>query len=394
MVSRAAIAAAERNSFLNNASDWYQWTLTCERLRLVNLCASWESIMMRTLRRMTYLMLVVGLSLAVADSAHAIKILMHGREPGPTFRDDPFTFMHLETVFGADNVDYMQGSVAPADGSAANGFDVLYISSSMASSDTRDKYDDSPVGIVNSENALIHDNNVGNFFLSDAGGNRDNYTVIDLQKINIVDPSHPLAAGLSGEVTVFNSTSGNWWQFAQGALGPGVVRVAETLLADVGTDPQHAILAADKGAQLLGDGTAGKPATAAGRRVFFFLSDIGSFDLTADGFKLFDAAIQWAAEEPASADFDADGDVDGADFTVWQRGLGTTGTAQPINGDANGDTNVDGADLAVWQAQFIGTSASSAVSAVPEPVSAALIISAAVGALVLGRAMSKGLGAR
>jgi hypothetical protein len=339
-------------------------------------------------------MLVVGLSLPLADSAHAIKILMHGREPGPTFRDDPFTFMHLETVFGAANVDYIQGSTAPADGSAATGYDVLYISSTMASSDTRDKYEDSPVGIVDSENALVHDNNVGNFFLSDAGGNRDNYTVIDLQKINILEPSHPLAAGLSGEVTVFNSPTSNWWQFAQGNLGAGVVRVAETLLADVGTDPQHAILAADKGAQLLGDGTAGKPATAAGRRVFFFLSDTGSFDLTADGFKLFDAAIQWASEKPGSADFDADGDVDGADFLLWQRGLGTTGTAQLINGDANGDTNVNAADLAVWQAQFSGTPASAAVSAVPEPVSVALIVSAATGALVLGRKASKGLRAR
>src|SRR5688500_5781136 len=112
----------------------------------------------------------------------------------------------------------------------------------MASSNTRGKYEDSPVGIVCDENALIHDNNEGNFFLSDAGGNRDNY-INEVQKINIVDPTHPLAAGLSGEVTVFNSLTGNWWQFAQGALGPGVVRVAETLLTDVGTDPQHAILA-------------------------------------------------------------------------------------------------------------------------------------------------------
>jgi hypothetical protein len=342
---------------------------------------------------MTCSMFVIGLSLASVDSAQAIKILMHGREPGPTFRDDPFTFMHLETAFGADNVDYMQGSVAPADGSAASGYDVLYISSTMASGDTRDKYEDSPVGIVNSENALVRDDSVGNYFLSDSGGNRDNY-VNEVQKINILDPGHPLAAGLSGEVTVFNSLTGNWWQFAQGNLGAGVVRVAETLLTDVGTDPQHAILAADKGAQLLGDGTPGKPATAAGRRVFFFLSDTGSFDLTADGFKLFDAAIQWAAEEPASADFDADGDVDGADFTIWQRGLGTTGTAQPINGDANGDSNVNAADLAVWQAQFSGAPASAAVSAVPEPASAALIVSGMAGAWVLGRKTSKGLGAR
>src|SRR4029079_12147397 len=99
---------------------------------------------------------------------------MHGREAAPSFRDDPITFAHLQSVFGAENVTYLQGSMAPADGSAVNGFDVLYISSSMASGDTRDKYEDSTVGIVCSENALIHDNNDGNFMLSDAGGNQDN----------------------------------------------------------------------------------------------------------------------------------------------------------------------------------------------------------------------------
>jgi hypothetical protein len=64
-------------------------------------------------------------SLLFADSAHAIKILMHGREAAPSFRDDPITFAHLQSVFGAENVTYSQGSMAPADGSAVNGFDVL-----------------------------------------------------------------------------------------------------------------------------------------------------------------------------------------------------------------------------------------------------------------------------
>jgi hypothetical protein len=34
--------------------------------------------------------------------------------------------------------------------------------------------------------------------------------------------------------------------------------------------------------------------------VFFFVSDFGFFDLTADGVKLFDAAIDWAAAHPGS----------------------------------------------------------------------------------------------
>jgi hypothetical protein len=57
-------------------------------------------------------------------------------------------------------------------------------------------------------------------------------------------------------------------------------------------------------------------------------------------------------------DFDADGDVDGGDFLVWQRGLGTT---------------YDAADLADWKANF-GGSAVGAVGAIPEPSSIAIVL--------------------
>ena len=68
---------------------------------------------------------------------------------------------------------------------------------------------------------------------------------------------------------------------------------------------QHAILAADVGEAIYGNGTAGSPATAAGRRVFFFMSDFGFFDLSADGVKLFDAAIDWAAADPPVVEWQA-----------------------------------------------------------------------------------------
>jgi hypothetical protein len=51
------------------------------------------------------------------------------------------------------------------------------------------------------------------------------------------------------------------------------------------------------------------------------------------------------------ADFDGDGDVDGRDFLLWQRGFGTTDAA-PYQGDANADGHVDGSDLAVWKDQY------------------------------------------
>jgi hypothetical protein len=337
---------------------------------------------MATSRTVCCLVLTTILSLAAGQDALAIRVLMHGRESDPVFRDDGPTFELLESMFGAANVDYMQGSVAPADGSAVNGYDALYISSSMASSDTRDKYENSTVGIVCSENALIHDNNVGNFMLSDAGGNQDNIT--ERQKINILDPAHPLAAGLSGEVTVYQSDVSNWWQFGTGDLGAGVDLIADMVLPESDPPPpaQHAIFAADIGAALRGDGSPGSPATAAGRRVFFFMSDFGSADLTDDGKKLFRTAIEWAAAKPSSADFDGDGDVDGGDFLNWQRGLGMT-AAQRVHGDADGNGTVDAADLAAWKSTF--GAAPAAVAAVPEPASAVLVVLALSGGYALRR---------
>lgn len=57
------------------------------------------------------------------------------------------------------------------------------------------------------------------------------------------------------------------------------------------------------------------------------------------------------APAPNSADFDGDGDVDGRDFLLWQRGFGKSNAAK-VDGDANNDDTVNGADLAVWQQQY------------------------------------------
>ncbi len=51
-----------------------------------------------------------------------------------------------------------------------------------------------------------------------------------------------------------------------------------------------------------------------------------------------------------SADFDQDGDVDGADFLTWQRGFGSGATL--AEGDADGNGTVDKLDLAIWENQF------------------------------------------
>ncbi|QDS99189.1 glycoside hydrolase family 113 [Adhaeretor mobilis] len=70
------------------------------------------------------------------------------------------------------------------------------------------------------------------------------------------------------------------------------------------------------------------------------------------------------------ADFNEDGEVDGEDFLLWQRGSGTESGAALAQGDANGDGTVDALDLAVWQSQYGQASSSvSSLLSVPEPTS-------------------------
>jgi len=84
---------------------------------------------------------------------------------------------------------------------------------------------------------------------------------------------------------------------------------------------------------------------------------------------------------PSNGDFDGDGDVDGADFLTWQRGLGLTGQPDATTGDSDDDGDVDADDLTLWKSHFGGTPAVAAIGAVPEPASLALL---AAGALTIG----------
>ena len=80
-------------------------------------------------------------------------------------------------------------------------------------------------------------------------------------------------------------------------------------------------------------------------------------------------------------DFNFDGMVDAADYTVWRDSIGLTGAG--LDADSNIDGRVDDLDYAVWKANFgqsLAGGGGSRSLAVPEPAAAALL---AIGAMAM-----------
>jgi hypothetical protein len=76
------------------------------------------------------------------------------------------------------------------------------------------------------------------------------------------------------------------------------------------------------------------------------------------------------------ADYTHDGAVDTLDLATWKAGFGSDGEASHADGDGDNDSDVDGADFLLWQ-RNVGSA--SGVSIVPEP-----------GGLALGAAIAAG----
>ena len=90
-----------------------------------------------------------------------------------------------------------------------------------------------------------------------------------------------------------------------------------------------------------------------------------ALDVEQVNFQNIDVAVV-PASAGQDADFDGDNDVDGADFLIWQRGLGGANVTN-ADGNADGDADVDADDLAVWKTKFGMTPQAVNLSAIPEP---------------------------
>ena len=99
-------------------------------------------------------------------------------------------------------------------------------------------------------------------------------------------------------------------------------------------------------------------------------------------FQIFDYALHMtqiaALIATESGDFNGDGVVDAADYTLWRDNSGSTGFAPFTLGDGNGDGSVTIEDYNIWRSQFgqtVGSSLQSSDAAtVPEPSAIATAI--------------------
>jgi hypothetical protein len=105
--------------------------------------------------------------------------------------------------------------------------------------------------------------------------------------------------------------------------------------------------------------------------------------------RIFDPSAQatiTSFREVRGGDFNEDGEVDATDLGRWLSGFDGAASATHANGDANADLNVDGADFLIWQRQLgAGPPAIAAAHPVPEPAAAWLMICLPAAWMLRGR---------
>jgi hypothetical protein len=155
----------------------------------------------------------------------------------------------------------------------ARGRALVLISSTVSPTDVAAKFRDTLTPVLTWAPDLYDD-----LGMTGREHDRDNGSYPGRQ-LDIVMPSHPLAAGLSGIVgATKKATIMSWGQPA----------TASIVVARIAGNPRTAIFAYEKGAPMAG-------LTAPGRRVGFFFGDTTATAPTLQGWALFDAAVKWGS---------------------------------------------------------------------------------------------------
>ncbi|MBW2428015.1 MAG: putative Ig domain-containing protein, partial [Deltaproteobacteria bacterium] len=215
----------------------------------------------------------VDLSITIADRPQEVLLVVRDLA---LIRGDRAIKNHLEAQGYIVGVTTNE-SALPSD---ALGKDLIIVSSTGSSSAISSTFRDVAVGVIVYEGYIYDD--MG--FTGPTGGvdyGFDNFQV----QVEILEDTHPLAAGLSGIVTVVDNGEGF---FTWGSPNSNAAQIARVV-----SDPSKiSIFAYEQGA-IMDDGFA-----APHRRVGMFLGDYTASHFTAEGWQLFDAAVGWALSTP------------------------------------------------------------------------------------------------
>jgi hypothetical protein len=184
---------------------------------------------------------------------------------------------------------------------SANGKTIVVISSTVLPTDVNTKFRNAPVPVATWEADIFDD-----LGMTGSVSGTDFGTATTQTQLAITNPSHPLAAGLSGTITVTSAAA----TFAWGKPNANAINVA-SLTSDA---TKIVIFSYEKDASM-------PVLDAPARRVGFFLSDTTGVSLNSNGNSLFDAAIKWATEL-----------ITGANITSLLPASGPIGTAVTITG--------------------------------------------------------------
>jgi hypothetical protein len=261
-----------------------------------------------------------------------------------------FHFMQIEQIIGGVNGDTTAQAIQLRMRSSGQNF------VSLAKVETRDATGANPV-VLENMTTDVPNGQAGRRILL-ATPNFANYTNIPLVADFIMDPI-PASYLAAGTVRFMDNGTSVYWSLSWG--GSAYTGSTTGVAGVAGNDA---------------DGNFGPPVDMAlpsttlqalqftGASNALSTNNLAQYALTAGAATFINNAntsFTLVAPEPESADYDEDGDVDGNDFLVWQRGQSP---------DA-----LSAGDLALWQEQY-GTAPplTAATVAIPEPWSLTLLV--------------------
>src|SRR5207249_3215778 len=206
------------------------------------------------------------------------KVLFVAANPAVLNPSDAAAKARLESVLGFEVVAVGDTASQTSD---ANRKALIVISSTVGSGNVNTKFRDVAVPILNWEAALEDD-----LLAAPAAG----VTVASQTQIQIANATHPLAAGFpAGPLTILNPAQ------SVSYTDPNANAIIIARLADPTVGNSPVIFVFPKGTDMEPDPTTGAPFKAPEKRVGFFLNNDTFVNLTPEGLKLFDAAVQWTS---------------------------------------------------------------------------------------------------